>query len=250
MSNCYKKPHLQKVIVKLDFTAKLQITNRGLPKEVSDTVLKIFPIPEPKQIISKRVQISPEGTVENNENQNHLYFHGKLREKTLCIAPNFLFIEITKYDTFQRLKDEFCLILDKLNDAEEFSVNRFGLRYINNIDLNEEDPLNWANYLNETMLHMFDVTGNRTYLSRVFSNIVQHFDDGMQLNYNYGMHNPDFPSRIKRKVFILDFDASYQGVLIKDEVKALVDTAHDRIENLFERCITDNLRTKMEMDNE
>jgi uncharacterized protein (TIGR04255 family) len=148
------------------------------------------------------------------------------------------------------LKDDFCAVLDKLNEAEEFSVNRFGLRYINNIELNEDEPLNWQKYINEVLLHMFDVTGNKNNLSRVFSNIVQNFDDGMQLNFNFGMHNPDFPSRIRRKSFIMDLDAFLQGVLVKEDIKSGIDIAHDRIEELFENCITNDLRTLMEIEHE
>jgi len=250
MSNCYKKPFLQKVIVRIDFTAKFQLTQKGLPKKVSDALLSIFPIPEPRKVLAKQVQISPAGTIENHEQQNHLFFHGKLRDKTLCITPDFLYIEITKYQTYEHLKEDFCAILDKLNEAEEFSVNRFGLRYINNIELNEDEPLNWERYINGEILHMFDVTGDRSHLSRVFSNIVQHFDDGMQLNYNYGMHNPDFPSKIKRKSFIMDLDAYFQGVLGKDDIKSGIDIAHERIEELFENSITDDLRTLMEIEHE
>jgi uncharacterized protein (TIGR04255 family) len=71
----------------------------------------------------------------------------------------------------------------------------------------------------------------------------------MLLNFQYGMHNPDFPSRIRRKLFILDLDASYQGLLSRDDIKSNIDTAHNRIEELFENVIREDLRRRMEIDN-
>lgn len=250
MSNCYKHPYLNKVIARIDFTARIQLPQKGLTKKLSDEILKLFSIPEPREVLTKKVQLSLEGTTESHEKQNHLFFHSSTREKLLCISPDFLYIEINRYSTYDILKQEFNIILDKLFEAEEFSANRFGLRFINNIDIAEDNPLQWENYINQALLYMFDATKNKSFLSRAFTNIVQQFDDGMLLNFNYGMHNPDFPTRIKRKLFILDYDASYQGVLSKDEIKSKIDIAHERIEQLFENSITDSLRTKMDLTHE
>jgi len=249
MGNCYKQPYLQKVIAKVDFSAKYELPQKGLSKNVSDIILKLFPIPEPKEVIKKLVNISIQGTSEVQAKQNHLFYHGKEREKTLCLTPDFLYVEIKKYDTYQKLKEDFYTIMDVLVSAEEFSVNRFGLRYINNILIDEENPLDWEKYLDSRLLNFFDVPLNKKYLSKAFSNVVQQFDDGMNLNFQYGMHNPDFPSRIKRKLFILDLDASYQGLYTCDEIKKSMDAAHEKIEDLFESVITDKLREKMVKEN-
>lgn len=246
MSKCYNKPFLKKVIARIDFSANYSLPQKGLPKKISDEILKLFPIPEPREVIAKQVQISDQGTKEIQNKQNHLFFHGKSREKTLCITPEFLYIEISRYETYDKMKDEFILILDKLNEKEEFSARRFGIRYINQILVNEESPLDWGKYINPNLLSFFDVPEDKTLLSRAFSNVVQQFDDSMLLNFQYGMHNPDFPSRIKQKLFILDFDAYFQGLFSKDEVKNCIDNAHERIEILYEKSITQDLRVLME----
>ena len=145
-----------------------------------------------------------------------------------------------------KLKDEFILIVDKLSGKEDFSAKRFGLRYINRIVLNDNSFFNWDEYLNPELLSMFNVSENNNLLSRAFSNVVQQFNSGMLLNFQYGMHNPDFPSRIRQKLFILDYDAYFQGLISCDEVKDHIDLAHESIENLYEKSITQNLRELME----
>lgn len=249
MSNCYKKPFLNKVITRIDFTAFYDITEKGLPKKTSDEILKIFPIPEPRSVNVKQVDFIGGNTQEKNTQQNHLYFYGKNREKTLCITPNFMFIEYLTYDTYDNLKEEFQKIVNVLNNFQEFSANRFGLRYINQITLSEDNPLTWDKYLNKNLLTGFSIPKDKKRISRVFSNLAQQYEDGMILNFQYGMHNPDFPSQIKNKTFILDYDAYYQGKIDVDEVIKYIDTAHDEIESLYEDSITKSLRTKMEIVN-
>ena len=246
MSKCYKKSFLNKVVARVDYTANYNLPQKGLPKKVSDEILRLFPIPEPREVIAQQIHITGQGVREIQNKQHHLFFHGKSREKTLCITPEFLYIEINKYETYEKLKDEFILILDKLSEKEDFSAKRFGLRYINQIKLSDKPLFDWDNYLSHVLLSMFAVSENKNMLSRAFSNLVQQFDDGMLLNFQYGMHNPDFPSRIRQNLFILDYDAYSQGLISCDEVKANIDLAHERIENLFEKSITQKLRELME----
>jgi len=245
MSKCYKKPFLKKVIIKIEFTANYELPQKGLTKTISNEILKLFPIPEPKEILAKHVHISDGGIEQIENKQNHLFFHGRSRDKTLCITPEFLYIEIINYETYDKLKEEFITIIDKLFEKENFSVKRFGLRYVNDVKSDNESPLDWGEYLNSDLLNMFNIPENKELLSRAFSNIVQQFDDSMLLNFQYGMHNPDFPSRIKQNMFILDFDAFYQGLISYGEVKEYIDVAHERIENLYERSIKPPLRVLM-----
>lgn len=247
MSKCYKKPFLTKVIARIDFTSTLEITQKGISKKTSENILKSFPIPEPKEILNKEIQISDTGAKEILNKQNHLLYHGLKREKTLCISPNFAYIEFNKYESDKIFRDNFFLLLDAISDEVDYSVSRFGIRYINQISIdNEKDPLDWGKYINDCLTCSLDILEDKKYLSRAFSSIVQQYDDGMNLTFQFGMHNPDFPSRIKRKLFILDYDASYQGVLEKDDIKTNIEISHERIETLFEASIKNPLRDLME----
>lgn len=246
MSKCYKKPFLDKVVMKIDFASNFNLPQKGLPKKISEEILKHFPIPEPREITAKHIHISDHGTSEQQNKQNHLFFHGRDREKTLCITSEFLYIEITKYKKYEELRDIFLPLLDQLAEKEDFSIKRLGLRYINQIKINTGSPFEWNEYLNPNLLNIFDVPDTKDYLSRAFSNIVQQFDNGMLLNFQYGMHNPDFPSKIRQKLFILDYDVYIQGLIGRDEVKTYIDSGHEKIEELFEKSITQSLRNLME----
>jgi uncharacterized protein (TIGR04255 family) len=56
------------------------------------------------------------------------------------------------------------------------------------------------------------------------------------------MYNPDFPSVIKQKVFVLDTDSSKVGKMSGEDLITIIPEIHEIIHRLFENSIKDNLR--------
>jgi uncharacterized protein (TIGR04255 family) len=126
-------------------------------------------------------------------------------------------------------------------DYPEIQISRFGLRYINVIEIDEPDPTNWEKYISPDLLSIFRVPNESDEILRAFHLLSTKKDD-VSLLFQYGMHNPDFPAPIVKKTFILDFDASYQGSRNEAQIKLDIDLFHDQIEKYFENSITDDLR--------
>lgn len=59
------------------------------------------------------------------------------------------------------------------------------------------------------------------------------------------MPNPDYPSIIRKKSFILDFDAYLSGEQEISKMPDQVNKYHEKIEQLFENSIKNDLREKM-----
>ena len=123
-------------------------------------------------------------------------------------------------------------------------ISRFGLRFINEIVLEEGPPTDWKGYIDPRLLASLDFFPNHGELCRSFNITDLRYED-LQLKFQFGMHNPDYPAIIKRKTFILDLDAYYAGLQDRALVMKNVDEGHRRIQELFERSITDKLREKM-----
>lgn len=251
MNKCYKNPYLLKVIARIDFTSEILLINKGINKETSDKLLSQFPIPETRQTIINEVKINkgkPQETIPKI--QNLYFYHGLNRDKLVCISSQFMYLEVATYSTYDSFKEDLFLLMDAMSMYTKFSINRFGLRYINQLNLQGSDVFDWETFLNKNLLSSFDIVEEKSRIARAFSNFALQYDDGMILNFQYGMHNPDFPSRIKKKVFILDYDAYIQGKFESEEIKNSIDTFHNRIEELFESNITQELRLKMGEVNE
>lgn len=247
MANKYRKPFLDKVIARMDFASSINGSRKELPKEVTGTALSIFPISEPRKIIGKEFRISHKGkTEEVTTEETEWIYHSKDRGKSLCVAPTYAYLVYEKYDSFHSLIEDFIPILEQLFKAyKDLQVKRFGLRYINHIKLEGDSYFEWADYLDERLLSMYSLYEGEGEIARGFHNLTIN-DNDIMLRFQYGMHNPDFPSPIRKKIFILDYDAFYDGLQDMEDIKANIDIFYERIEALFENNIKDELRNLME----
>lgn len=243
----YKKNFLKEVIARVDLLSPLPDLDTALPPSISELAVKGFPIPEPRDTVKKEVEFGPTGLVSREERSKEWRFHGKERTKTLTIGKDVVWVQHTKYQNYEIVKDEFTTILDRI--AQQYGrvqCSRVGLRYVNTIDLAEANPTDWTSYLDSHLLSAFQFTPqtDRAALSRVFHNVELAFET-FNLRYRFGMHNPDYPARIRQKVFVLDLDAYVQSAVDISEVSALLDNFHATIQRYFELSITEQLRGVM-----
>lgn len=242
---CYKKPFLTEVIVRIDWLEPIESLSKKLPKNLSQKAKKSFPIAEPSKKKVQAVQITSEGIESTETETTEWNFHDKNRSKTLTITTGALFIKYTTYESFEVLKHDFSDVLTAFfGEFKDIQVSRLGLRYVNNVTLNEPQPLRWEEYIDDKLLSLFSFYPQGSFLARVFHVIELNFGDSY-LRYQFGLHNPDYPATIKRKVFVLDLDAYYPGLQEKDDVLPNLDKFHDKIQEIFEMSIKENLRRKM-----
>jgi len=245
----YKRTFLKQVIARLDFVSPLTATAATLPTPLSQEIMKRFPIPEPGKAVAQELQISaPQGLVGGKRTEHSVWtFHSKERDKKLALHPAALILEIDRYQTYEVLKSDFVpVVAALLAAAQEAQPSRLGLRYINLIALDGDNPFDWDGLINAQLLHTLKVPseGDRDKLARAF-NIVDLALDDFNLRYQFGMSNPDYPAKIRRRMFVVDLDGYVQGALDKNEIEHLLDTFHSKIQEYFEFSITNELRERM-----
>ena len=69
------------------------------------------------------------------------------------------------------------------------------------------------------------------------------------MNFNYGLYNSEFPNKISRKDFVLDYDCYTANIEKKDSYEYL-NKFHEKINEEFEKSIEEGLRKEMEGENE
>lgn len=241
----YKKDFLNKVIVKIDFDTPLPIATKGPSKSIYTIVKERFPITEEKRIIGKEFLIGPDVTKERSIEKKEWHYYGKNREKRLAVSPDFMFIEYKKYEYYKILRDDFLSVLDALFHAyPKIQVKRLGLRYIDNIIIPDEKPLEWDKYLKPELNSIFTIADNVSQISRAFH--VLEFNYGEDsLRFQFGMFNPDYPAPIKKKAYTLDHDMYVTKILDKSDIEETLNRFHQNIVDSFEKVITDDLRKIM-----
>ncbi len=239
---CYSKNFLTEVIVRVDFPSPVQELMTHLPKKLRQVSLKKFPLAEPNTIIAEELQVIPTKTPTKPISLTEWTFHSIDRDRTLAITSQALFVRFTKYSTYEDLKEDFFAPLQELfTQYPETLIKRLGLRYINNIEIPNGDPFDWQDLINSKMLTIFDLYPDIKSISRAFQILEFNFTN-LYLRFQYGIHNPDYPAPIKKRIFVLDLDAYQQGLLSLDEVKHGLDDLHSKDQELFEISITNQLR--------
>lgn len=241
-----KKNFIKQVIARIDFPDPLPITE-NLPERLKKAALKYFPIPEPTNIIGKELELSSDAFAQREIFKGTQWnFYGKNREKKLTIDPTTLFVEYQTYQGFPKFKAEFLEILGCFFDQySDLYVRRFGLRYINHIELAETKPLEWSQYIDQKLLHIFDSVGDLNKLSRTLQVADFNYSDFL-MRFTFGMHNPDYPAIIKQKIFLLDYDAYLDTLQNFNDVTSNLERFHKEIRKFFRSSLKESLIDKVD----
>ena len=228
--------YLKEVIIRIDLPDTFEFSETKMPKEIEKEVLKRFPIPEPKTLQGMELQISGKEFIQKDLQKTELYYFDSNREKKLVFLENAILISYRKYEEFNKLREDWSSVINLIFDKyPEIQVNKIGLRYVNHIQL-DKDENKWKDTINEKLLHNFQLGLDN--ISRGFS-IINLNENGIKTAFQYGIHNPDFPSTIKNNLFILDFEVFYEGILTKKDILENTDTFHGMIKSLFSLSTSD-----------
>ena len=228
--------YLKEVIIRIDLPDTFEFSETKMPKEIEKEVLKRFPIPEPKTLQGMELQFSDKEFIQTDLQKTEWYYFDSNREKKLVVLENAILISYRKYEEFNKLREDWSSVINLIFDKyPEIQVNKIGLRYVNHIQL-DKDENKWKDTINEKLLHNFQLGLDN--ISRGFS-IINLNENGIKTAFQYGIHNPDFPSTIKNNLFILDFEVFYEGILTKKDILENTDTFHGMIKSLFSLSTSD-----------
>jgi len=242
---CYKTSFLTHVVVRIDFVAPFTAFDKNIPPTILKSILNRFPIAEPQDSISQRIEVSQAGVKQEERHGKQWNFFGKEREKQLTIQPGDCSITYSKYSRFEDLTDEFRVAVAAIDEAaKDTFAKRFGLRYINQFEFDELNLATLKSYIQEELLGTLPFKAYTRNLTRNFHIVELKFDD-IDVRFQYGFPNNDFPAVIRRPIFVIDIDAYSATVHTVGESVGCVKTAHEHIQRLFEESITDELRRKL-----
>ena len=86
---CYERNFLKEVVARIDLAAPVEGLEATLPDKLNDVALANFPLREPRHAVARELQISAKAVEEKRSEFTEWVFHGRLREKTLSIAPEW-----------------------------------------------------------------------------------------------------------------------------------------------------------------
>ena len=245
----YKKNFVHEAIIRIVFDSPAETLTSSIPDSINDTALRSFPLREVRPVHNEELLLNRETgefkTKRTDSNEYNYYANDK--QKRLCITKDFIFVTYSKYLNWDDLSTPFMTAARTVcGEVPDVTVKRVGLRYINHVNPPGTDPFEWNEYLDHNLLASFKVPEHRGQVIRSIQVLeLQNPDLDTRMKVQYGMHNPDYPGPIKKKLFILDFDAYKIGSLDFEDIETAIPLLHDEIEKCFEQCIKNPLRELM-----
>jgi len=238
---------LKKVILRLDFLGELKLSGQFVDN-IRRNVSNDFPEFEPQEQISLQVQIKADDSekITKEKRSKAFRFHNISTNNSLTLEPDAIILEMKKYDTYQDFRKIIQIIIQNL-EAENSSakVSRIGLRYINQLIIDEGNPFEWTEFVKEPLVSSLNFIENRNELARLMGvielNRTEYF-----IRFQYGWFNSEFPNPIVKKEFALDYDCHSRNETDISEILNLVDLYHEVIKDLFKYSIENGLEKLIE----
>jgi len=247
----YSKNYIREAVIRIDLLNPINELDDYISEDINIFLMKTFSDREQKDSYSDEIKLDAlTGSVERKRipRKEWNYFRHE-RKKRICLTKNFLFISFQEYSSYDDFSECFVALLKLFSEKyPDIQASRIGVRYVNNIVIVEDpgEPLEWSKYIKPELLSSFSLKPENSELVRTVQ-VLEHVfpKDDIRVKFQYGMHNPDYPAVIKKKLFLLDIDGYKKGALNWDDLIYLISEIHSNVEIYFEKSITETLREKM-----
>jgi len=248
----YEKDFLSNVIVRADFLSPNALAGQTeLPEAIIKLCKDKCPTPVVSEIQNQEIAFNPVGISITQAPTIMKEWHFVNSEKTLqiTITPNCLLVQnANSYLGYDVIGDLFVKIFNELiKEFPELQVIRLGLRYVNNINLNAQSENNdslvdfLSKYFETDLVKGLSVSVDEKQITRQLSNIEIKYED-CSLIFRWGVFNSNYPTPIKNKEFLLDYDVYATGALDVTSIEETLNTFHDKASEWFEKSITEEFR--------
>lgn len=239
---CYKKNYITEAIARIDFLNPIKKINNDLSIKFIERIKEHFPIAESKEITKRNVHFKEAEIVTSEIKIIEWTFWNKARNRKILLLEDHLSLLQIEYNTYEDFFEEFKMILEALSEInQDVGFKRFGMRYVNTIRLTEGNPLDWHKYIIKDLIASINIPKDKKNISRTFHTLELNYEE-FKMRFNFGIHNPDYPASVKKRIFILDMDVYNVGIQNKEDIILSFPNFHMKIQEFFEYSITDKFR--------
>lgn len=245
----YEKNFLTNVIFRLDF---LVLDHQSICENFRSKIKSEFPIVQEENGFMQRINInSSNQTLDNTQEQLKKFtFKNSSCDKLLVLERDSLTLEVLKYKDFSTFEKDVANVVRSFFECyKDIDLIRIGLRYINQIVLEKGNPFNWSDYISSHLTATTDKFFEKDQsIARSMGQTTLNYDE-YKLIFNYGMFNSEFPAKIGRKEFVLDYDC-FTEFVEKEKILEHIRIFNCKIKEMFENSINRGLRKMMGVKDE
>ena len=225
--------YLTSVIFRIDFADPIKSLQDNIDKvktKIEDRLSEL----NRGQVEMVEVAMGAEEQRTTRKKSDFFEFKNKEKSERVHIEQDSIFFDVKKYEDFKYFQTLISDVLTELNLKGNSS--RLGLRYINQITIDEGSPFDWKGWVKANLITGLEFVDKKESLARSMGIITYIFDD-FKMKFQYGMYNSEFPNPISKREFVLDYDCSTKEPRDLGESLDLLDRMHDLIKEKFRESI-------------
>jgi uncharacterized protein (TIGR04255 family) len=234
---------LKEVVFRIDLKQLLSLPDDSVEK-IREALKDDFPDIERQTLVTVTWEVGgPASQSEKVTRERQYPVIVVLNKKTnnrIVIEPYAIIFDLTAYTSYSNLVDTVKSVLDVAEPLNPESVaSRIGLRYVNQIVISEGDPYDWRGVIADRLLCDFEVPSPKEKLIRQMS-VIEFEEDESRVKFQFGMYNSEYPSRIAKKEFALDYDCySTTEAPLRSTIGRL-EKYHGIIKSLYAKSISES----------
>ena len=168
----------------------------------------------------------------------------------IVLQSGLLQIINLKYSDYNRFHDIIERIFMKLKAIHsDITITRIAIRYINRINLLNGSTFDFDGLINNNLLNATTYFKNEGLARSLGSMVINYPDEDLTVNFTYGYYNLEFPSRIIKRDFLLDYDCATSHIVLSDPIESLkpiLVKIRNKVNHLFNISIEQGLKDLMQ----
>ncbi len=229
----YPRNLIKTAVCELRFPTLLEIEEKP-PRVFQQKIRKLYPFYEPQIFASL-------GNDDASDREHRYLFRSKDQKWTISLKSSAIAIETKKYVDFQDFFSRLTQILESAKDLIDSDFfTRVGLRYINEIQIEDGDLNGWVR--DDLVLPLVNgVLGEASTLTSV----TQGYIEGGQYTFRQAFNNKNVDtSKEKFPAYVLDTDYFQENVEFKD-VSTLVQRFNEINFYFFNWCLGEKAKKSL-----
>lgn len=238
---------LKNVIFKMDFLGEIKLSAQFVDN-IRRIVSNDFPEFEPQEQVSLQVMVKTDESEKiTKEKRSKVFrFYHSTTNNSLTLEGDAIIFDMKTYNSYEDFRNIVKNVIQNVEtENQSAKLSRTGLRYINQLILDEGNPFDWNELIKEPLISSLEFIDNRNELARLMGVIELNRSDYF-IRFQYGWYNSEFPNPIAKKEFALDYDCYSKNEIDISEVLSQIDIYHIAIKELFEYSKEDGLQNMIE----
>jgi uncharacterized protein (TIGR04255 family) len=231
----------------MDFLGEIKLSVQFVDN-IRRIVSNDFPEFEPQEQVSLQVMVKTDESEKiTKEKRSKVFrFYHSTTNNSLTLEGDAIIFDMKTYNSYEDFRNIVKNVIQNVEtENQSAKLSRTGLRYINQLILDEGNPFDWNELIKEPLISSLEFIDNRNELARLMGVIELNRSDYF-IRFQYGWYNSEFPNPIAKKEFALDYDCYSKNEIDISEVLSQIDIYHTAIKELFEYSKEDGLQNMIE----